>query len=448
VSVLFREYKYRKGVKSSAILTEIREKVKGYAGVNIIVEKNQSGPPVGYPISLEIKGEDYKKLLKTALNIRNFIKETAIPGIEELNINITQNKMERQILVDRQKAGELGLTTAQVGRALRQAIYGFDASTFKENDDEYDIMVRFNAENRYNMSALMHQELMFRNNRGAVYKVPIASVATVKDVATFSAIKRKDLKRVITIYSNVLEGYNANEIVRKIDAKLQEYHFPEGVTYSFSGEQEEMAKNMDFLSKALLIALALIALIIVAQFNSVSKPILILITVVFSFIGVFLGMLIFGDDFIILMTMMGIISLAGIVVNNAIVLIDYTQLLIDRRKKELGVGEEVLLSKMEYYQAIIAGGKSRLQPVLLTAITTVLGLIPLAVGLNVDFVSFLQTYNPHITLGGDNTFFWAPLAWTIVYGLIFATFLTLIIVPVMFYLLHRAKIRLRGNVSS
>ncbi len=184
----------------------------------------------------------------------------AIPGIEELNVNITQNKMERQILVDREKARELGLSTAQVGKALRQAIYGFDASTFKENDDEYDIMVRFNAKNRYNMSALMHQELLFRNNRGVLFKVPIASVAKVKDVATFSAIKRKDLKRVITVYSNVLEGYNANEIVQKIDAKLQDYHFPEGVSYSFSGEQEEMAKNMDFLSKALLIALALIGL--------------------------------------------------------------------------------------------------------------------------------------------------------------------------------------------
>ncbi len=445
VSVLFRQYKYRRGVKTSEILEEIRGLVKGYPGVNIIVEKNQNGPPVGYPISLEISGEDYKELMKTALNVKDFINEASIPGIEELNLNVTQNKMERQIIVDRQKAGELGLSTAQVGKALRQAIYGFDASTFKENDEEYDIMVRFNAEDRYNMSALMHQELLFRNNKGVLYKVPIASVATVKDVATFSSIKRKNLKRVITVYSNVLEGYNANEIVQKIDGVLRDYNFPEGVSYSFAGEQEEMAKNMDFLSKALLIALALIALIIVAQFNSVSKPILILITVIFSFIGVFLGMIIFGDDFVILMTMMGIIALAGIVVNNAIVLIDYTQLLIDRRKRELGVDEGMLLTKEEYYNAIVAGGKSRLRPVLLTAITTVLGLIPLAIGLNVDFVSFLQTYNPNIYLGGDNTFFWSPLAWTIVYGLIFATFLTLIIVPVMFYLLNRAKIRLRGG---
>ncbi len=445
VSVLFREYKYRRGVKTGEILSEIRELIKGYPGVNIIAEKNQNGPPVGYPISLEIKGEDYKELLKTALNVKDFINEASIPGIEELNVNVTQNKMERQIIVDRQKAGELGLSTAQVGKALRQAIYGFDASTFKENDDEYDIMVRFNAADRYNMSALMHQELLFRDNKGVLYKVPIASVATIKDVATFSSIKRKDLKRVITIYSNVLEGYNANEIVQKIGIVLKDYKFPKGVSYSFSGEQEEMAKNMDFLSKALLIALALIALIVVAQFNSISKPILILITVIFSFIGVFLGMIIFGNDFVIMMTMMGIIALAGIVVNNAIVLIDYTQLLIDRRKRELGVDEEMLLPKEEYYKAIVLGGKSRLRPVLLTAITTVLGLIPLAIGLNVDFVSFLQTYNPNIYLGGDNTFFWSPLAWTIVYGLIFATFLTLIIVPVMFYLLNRAKIRLRGG---
>lgn len=445
VTVLFREYKYRRGVSSGAILSEIRESVKGYPGVNIIVDKDQDGPPTGYPINLELKGKDYNELMKVAKNIRQEINASSIPGIEELNIDVNQNKMERQIIVNRQKAGELGLSTGQVGSALREAIYGYDASTFKDDSEDYDIMVRFNAENRYSMSALMHQELMFRNNQGVLYKVPVASVATIKDVATFSSIKRKDLKRVITIYSNVLEGYNANEIVQKISMELQGYDFPEDVSYEFTGEQEKMKENMDFLSRALLIALALIALIIVAQFNSISKPILILLSVLFSFIGVFLGMIIFGNDFVIMMTMMGIIALAGIVVNNAIVLIDYTQLLIDRRKKELGVAYEMLLPKQEYYKAIVQGGKSRLRPVLLTAVTTVFGLIPLAIGFNFDFFSFFMTYNSDIHFGGDNTIFWGPLSWTIIYGLTFATFLTLVIVPVMFYLLNRGKIRLHSK---
>lgn len=445
VTVLFREYKYRRGVKSGDVLSKIREAVRGYPGVNIIVEKDQNGPPTGYPINLELKGYDYKELMRVAREVREEINASGIPGIEELNIDVNQNKMERQIIVDRQKAGELGLSTGQVGSALREAIYGYDASTYKDDDDDYDIMVRFNKENRYNMSALMHQELMFRNTQGVVYKVPIASVASIKDVAAFSAIKRKDLKRVITIYSNVLEGYNATEIVQKMQSELKSYNFPKDVSYEFTGEQEKMKENMDFLSRALMIALALIALIIVAQFNSISKPILILLSVIFSFIGVFLGMLIFGNDFVIMMTMMGVIALAGIVVNNAIVLIDYTQLLIDRRKQELGIDEDMLLSKEEYYKAIVQGGKSRLRPVLLTAITTVFGLIPLAIGFNFDFFSFFMTYNPDIHFGGDNTIFWGPLSWTIIYGLTFATFLTLVIVPVMFYLLNRAKIRLRGK---
>lgn len=445
VSVLFREYKYRRGQSSGAILSEIREAVKGYPGVNIIVDKDQNGPPTGYPINLEVKGNNYNTLMRVARELCEKINTASVSGIEELNIDVNQNKMERQILVNRQKAGELGLSTAQVGSALREAIYGYDASTYKDDDEDYDIMVRFDAQNRYNMSALMHQELMFQNNQGVLYKVPIASVATLKDVATFSAIKRKDFKRVITIYSNVLEGYNANEIVQKIDMELKGYKFPKGVSYEFTGEQEEMKDNMDFLSRALMIALALIALIIVAQFNSISKPILILLSVLFSFIGVFLGMLIFRNDFVIMMTMMGIIALAGIVVNNAIVLIDYTQLLIDRRKRELGVAEEMLLSRDEYYKAIVQGGKSRLRPVLLTAITTIFGLIPLAIGFNFDFFSFFTTYNPDIHFGGDNTKFWGPLSWTIIYGLTFATFLTLVIVPVMFYLHNRAKIRVRGK---
>ncbi|NND52136.1 MAG: efflux RND transporter permease subunit [Flavobacteriaceae bacterium] len=446
VTVLFREFKYRvdgdgNTISSNDVLTELRKAVQGYPGVSVIVDKDQNGPPAGYAINMEVKGDDYNELLAEAENIKNFINENNIPGIEELKLDVNQNKPEMEVFVDRKKAGDLGVSTAMVGQTLRQAIYGFDASTYKEGEDDYDIYVRFNNENRYNESALFNQSVTFRDNNGKLKKVPISSVVEKRNIATFSSIKRKDLKRVITVYSNALEGYNATEIVNKIENLMSNYKLPQGVSYQFTGEQEEQAKNMAFLSKALGIALALILLVIVAQFNSISKPIIIFGAIILSFIGVLFGMVTFGNDFVIIMTMMGIIALAGIVVNNAIVLIDYTQLLIDRKKLELGLTEKSLLSREQYMEAIIEGGRARLRPVLLTAITTILGLFPLAFGLNIDFFSLFTEFDPKIYIGGDNTIFWKPMSLTIIYGLTFATFLTLVIVPVMFYLLNRAKIR-------
>ena len=247
---------------------------------------------------------------------------------------------------------------------------------------------------------------------------------------------------MITIYSNVLDGYNGNAIVEQLKTELNSYELPEDISLQFTGEQEEQQKNMSFLLKALLIAIGGIMLILVAQFNSVSRPVIIIMAVFLSLAGVFLGMVIFQMDFIIIMTMMGIISLAGIVVNNAIVLVDYTEILIDRKRKEQQLSTGALLSKMEYFEVIVAGGRSRLRPVLLTAITTVLGLIPLAIGFNINFFSLFMDYDPKIFLGGDNVIFWGPLAWTVIFGLTFATFLTLVLVPVMLYLVNRAKVRI------
>jgi len=346
------------------------------------------------------------------------------------------------------KAGELGVTTAQVGQALRSAIYGFEASTFKDGDDDYKIMVRFDGDSRYDENALFNQNLTFRDNKGNLKQIPLSTLVTTKNVASFSSIKRKDLKRVITVYSNVLEGYNPSETVQKIAAALENYPMPRNITYAFTGEQEEMAKNMEFLSGALVIALFLILLIIVSQFNSISKPIIIFVAIVLSFIGVLFGLVIFRMEFVILMTMMGIISLAGIVVNNAIVLIDYTQLLIDRKKDELNIPYENLLTREQYREVIIAAGTNRLRPVLLTAITTILGLLPLAVGLNLNFFTLFTEFDPQIYIGGDNNIFWKPMSWTIIFGLSFATFLTLVIVPTMFYLLNRAKIRFYNDKAA
>ncbi len=449
VTLSMREFKERRGVRSSHVLSEVRDAVQGFPGASVIVEKDAAGPPVGYPINMELKGEDYEKMLIAAENLREHIEELNIAGIEELQIDVNKSKPELNVTVDRVKAGQLGVSTTAVGQTLRRAIYGEEISTYKEGDEDYPINIRFNQDFRYNENALFNQPITFKDqNSGNLIQVPISSVAKTELTSSFSSIKRKDLKRVITLYSNVLEGYNGNAIVEQLQTELASYELPEDVNLEFTGEQEKQQENMSFLLKALVIGLGGILLILVAQFNSIPKPLIILMAVFLSLAGVFLGLVVFQMDFIIIMTMMGIISLAGIVVNNAIVLVDYTQILIDRKKEELGLEPNDLLTKGQYFEMIVEGGKSRLRPVLLTAITTVLGLIPLAIGLNIDFFSLFTDYDPQIYIGGDNVIFWGPLAWTVIFGLIFATFLTLVVVPAMLYLVNRGRVKFRNKRKS
>lgn len=445
VTLSMREFKLRRGVLSSTVQTEIREALKGFSGVSISVEKDENGPPAGYPINIEITGEDYNKMLDETERLRQFINSTGIEGIEELKIDINKSKPELDIVVDRDKAGQLGISTAQIGQTIRRSVFGEEASTYKDTEDDYPINVRFNNEFRYDENAIFDQPITFRNLQGKIVQVPVSALIESKPTTTFSAIKRKDLKRVITLYSNVLEGYNGNTIVEMLKEEISYFDIDENIDYKFTGEQEKQEENMAFLLKALLIAVGGILLILVGQFNSISKPIIIITAVVLSLAGVFFGMVIFKLDFIIIMTMMGVISLAGIVVNNAIVLVDYTQILIDRRKQNLNLEDDEMLTKEQYFEEIVAGGKSRLRPVLLTAITTIGGLIPLAVGFNIDFFGLFIDYEPGIYIGGDNVIFWGPLAWTVIYGLIFATFLTLVVVPVMLYLVERAKLKSKKN---
>ena len=442
ITLSMRDFKLRRGVKSSTVLSEVRDAVKGFPGASVIVEKDAAGPPTGYPVNIELSGEDYGKMLVEAENMRSYIEDLGVSGIEELKIDVNKSKAELGVTVNREKAGQLGISTSAVGQTLRRSVYGEEISTYKEGDDDYEINVRFNEHYRYDENALFNQPITFRNNQGNLIQVPISALVKRNNSSTFSAIKRRDLKRVITVYSNVLQGYNPTEIVNQLKQELRGYDLPEGINFEFTGEQEKQAENMNFLVLALGVAMGGILLILVAQFNSLSKPIIILMAVVLSLVGVLLGLIVFNMDFVVIMTMMGIISLAGIVVNNAIVLIDYTQILIDRKKQELGMEDDELLTREEYFRTIVAGGKSRLRPVLLTAITTVLGLIPLAVGLNIDFFGLFTDYDPAIYVGGDNVIFWGPLAWTVIFGLVFATFLTLVIVPVMFYLVNRAKVNI------
>lgn len=441
VTLSMRDFQLRRNIKSSAVLDEVREAVKGFPGASVVVEKDAAGPPSGYPINIEIIGEDYDQMLAEAQNLRTHIEEIGIGGIEELKVDVNKSKPELNLHINRQKAGQLGVNTSQIGNTIRRSIFGQEASTYKDDNDDYPINVRFNDDYRYNENAVLNQPITFRNTSGQLVQIPISPLVEVSNIESFNVIKRKNLKRVITLYSNVLGGYNATDIVTELKEDLKGYDMAETVSYKFTGEQEKQAENQSFLLKALLFALGGILLILVAQFNSISKPIIILSAVILSLAGVFLGIIIFNMDFVVIMTMMGIISLAGIVVNNAIVLIDYTQILIDRKKEELGVEHEQYLTRILYFDIIVAGAKSRLRPVLLTAITTVLGLIPLAVGLNIDFFKLFTEFNPNIYVGGDNVIFWGPLAWTVIFGLIFATFLTLVVVPAMFYLMNRAKIR-------
>jgi multidrug efflux pump subunit AcrB len=443
ITATMREFKFRRGLSSEDLRREVQQALSGiFAGVSISVEKDQAGPPLGYPINIEIVGDDYGQLIEVGERMRNFIIDMNIPGIEELKVDVNRNKPGMQIAVDRQKAGELGVSAGQVGFQLRQSLFGEKAGVYKKGGEDYNINVRFQEDDRYSQSALFNQYITFRDMAsGQIKSIPIAAVTSRKNTSGYSAIKHRNLERVVTVYSAILPGYNAAEIVNQIKTQIEAFQIPADLRYRFTGEIEEQEENMAFLSSALLYALFLILVLLVLQFNSVSKPLIILFSIFMSFTGVFLGLVIFNMTFVIIMTMMGIISLAGIVVNNSVVLLDYTQLLLDRRRDKQGLEYDYHLERSEIFDAIVNGGKARLRPVLLTAITTVLGLIPLAIGLNINFFSLFATGDPQIYIGGDNVIFWGPLAWTVIFGLTFATFLTLVIVPVAFYLSKRAAIR-------
>ncbi len=445
ITASMREFKFRRGLSSEDLRKEVQKALLSkYPGVFISVEKDQSGPPLGYPVNIEISGEDYSALIETAENIRSYITDQNIPGIEELKVDVNKSKPGMQIRVDRRKAGELGVSAGQVGSQLRRALFGSKAGIYKKDGEDYDINIRFQEQDRYNYSALLNQKITFRDMAsGKVKDIPVASLVSAKNTSGFSAIKHKSLSRVVTVYSGILSGYNAAEIVEKIKFQMNSFEMPPEIEYTFTGEIEEQEENLSFLTSALLYGLLLITILLVFQFNSISKPLIILFSIFMSFTGVLLGIVFFNMTFVIIMTMVGIISLAGIVVNNSVVLLDYTQLLLDRKRDTLNLKSDELLPKKEILEAIINGGKARLRPVILTAITTVLGLIPLAIGLNINFFSLFSSGDPQVYLGGDNVIFWGPLAWTVIFGLSFATFLTLIIVPVAFYLSKRASIRFK-----
>ena len=438
VSIFFYEYEKRNEQSTNEILEKIRANLSDFAGLSITVEKEQNGPPTGPPINVDIIGEDYETLIALSDDIKSYLENSGVEGAEELKINLEKDKPELLVNIDRDKARRYGLSTGMIASDIRTAVFGKEISTYKKGEDEYPVNLRFNEENRYNLSTILNQKITFKNqSNGQVVQIPVSAVATSEYESTIGSVKRKDLQRVISISSNVLEGFNGTKIVSQYRDLMEDYQLPEGYMVQFTGEQEEQEESTAFLASALMIAIALIFLIIVSQFNSIAMPAIIVASVIFSTIGVFLGYSIFKMDFIVIMTGIGIISLAGIVVNNAIVLIDYTNLVRQRKRETLELSSSTRLTKKQVIDSIVEGGATRLRPVLLTAITTVLGLIPLAIGFNIDFTGLLRDFDPAIYIGGDNVMFWGPMAWTVIFGLIFATFLTLVIVPVMYFLVDR-----------
>jgi multidrug efflux pump subunit AcrB len=439
IQVSFYKYADRNGINTTDIMNDLRDDIEDIPGVQLSVTPNADGPPQGNPINIELQGDDYIKLLGVADSLRLFLNDSYIPGIEELKLDVETGKAEMPVIIDRDKARRMNVSTGQIGDAMRTALFGKEISTFKDGEDDYPIMLRFAKKYAYDANALMAQKITFRNqSNGRIVQIPLSSVAHAERSSTYSAVNRKDLERTVTVFSNVLSDYNPTEVNSEIGKVLNGFEMPKGVSIDITGQQEEQAEQMEFLTTALAIAVFMILLIIIAQFNSASTPLIILTSVVLSLIGVLLGLVIFQMEFVIMMTMIGIISLAGVVVNNAIVLIDYTKL-IETRTLALKDDPNAMLSPTEQVEAVIEGGKKRLRPVLLTAITTVLGLVPMAIGLNIDFASLLNNLDPNVYIGGDNVAFWGPMSWAIIFGLTFATFLTLVIVPAMYLLLARMK---------
>ncbi len=435
VTVAFVETAKRHGEATMPYLDKMRNVVKGISGAEITVDQNRNGPPTGKPINIEISGDNLDKLISTSTSLKDFIDSLKVEGIEQLKSDFDNNKPELIVNIDRERANHEGISTAQIGMEIRYAIFGKESSKFREGEDQYPIQIRYEESQRKNIDRVMNLKITYRDmNSGQLRQIPLSSIAKISYQNTYGGIKRKNLKKVITLSSNVLSEYNANEIVTKLKNNLPKFNKPEGVDIAFTGEQDDQKDTAAFMGKAMLLAMFLVMFILITQFNSISKPIIIFSEVFFSIIGVLLGFIAFHMTFSFIMTGMGVVALAGIVVRNGILLVEFTDVLKERGLKTR--------------EAIVQAGKTRITPVILTAAATILGLIPLAVGLNIDFISLFTNLNPHIHFGGDNVAFFGALAWTIIFGLSFATFLTLIFVPAMYLIAYTMKVRLKRNKSN
>jgi multidrug efflux pump len=435
VTTNFVEFSKRKGKSTSVYMNLIREAVKDIPGAEITVDKPQGGPPTGKPINIEVTSDDFGELQQTSNRFIRYIDSIQIPGIEQLKTDFDQNKPEVVIEIDRVRANREGVSSGQIGMELRTAIYGTEASKYRDGEDQYPIQVRYQYDQRTNLDKLLNTKITFMDmSAGTLKQIPLSALAKVTYLNSYGGINRKNSKRIVTVSSNVVTGYNANEIIDKIKQVLPQFAKSDQVDIKITGEQENQKESSDFLSRAMLLALCLIMFILITQFNSISKPIIIITEVIFSVIGVLLGFIITRMPISIIMTGMGMVALAGIVVRNGILLVEFTDILKERGLKTR--------------DAIIQAGKTRITPVMLTATATILGLIPLAVGFNIDFIGLFRDFSPHIHFGGDNIAFFGALSWTIIFGLSFATFLTLIFIPVMYYIMYAGGVKIKRQTTN
>ncbi len=436
IQVNFVEFEKRHGVSTEPYLDAIRAELKGIPGAEITVTQESSGPPTEPPVNIEIQGEDFDKLIKTAVGLKNYLDAAQIPGIEELKMDVDLQNPELTLTIDRDRALIEGVSSAQVGMQLRTALFGKEISKIKDGKEEYKIQLRNEATQRKNLVDLLNMRLSFRDMAagGMVKNIPISSLVKVEPTSTLGSVKRKNQKRQIQLRSNVLltQGYNPTAVNAVIAQYIGNFKgIADGVTVKQTGENEQQLETVAFLGKALVIALMLILFTLVLQFNSISKSVIILTEIIFSIIGVLLGFSIFGMKVSGVMTGLGIVGLAGIVVKNGILVIEFA--------------DELRARGYKTREAVVQAGKTRIIPVMLTALAAILGFIPIAVGFNINFVTLFSELNPHIFFGGDNVAFWKPLSWTLIFGLIFAFFMTLFIVPAMYLIAERLRRPMRRH---
>lgn len=435
VTLAFVSFGDRKNGSTMQYIDQIRNAVKEIKGAEITVDQNKMGPPAGgKPINIEISGDNIDDIIATTEKFKKYLDSLQIPGIEQLKSDFDESKPEIIIKIDRERANREGISTGQIGMEIRTAVLGDEISKYREGEDQYPILLRYDTNVRKNIDKLLNLKITYRDmTTGLLRQIPLAAIAKIDYANTVAGIKRKNVKRVITLSSNILTGFNANEINNKITSSITGFNKKEGIDIKLTGEQEDQQESASFLSKAMMLSLFLILFIMITQFNSIGRPVIIIIEVLFSLIGVLLGFMIFGYGISIVMVGMGVVALAGIVVRNGILLVEFTDVLKARG--------------MKTRDAIIQAGKTRITPVMLTATATMLGLLPLAIGFNIDFEGLFRNLSPNIHLGSDISQFFSPLALTIIFGLSFATFLTLMLVPSMYLIMYTAKIKLNRKLK-
>ncbi len=411
VTLEFLDY-HERTTNTWETLSNLRKEVELISGADIEVTEQKEGPPTGAPVNIEITGHDFPVLGEIAKGVREKIKN--IPGITNLRDDFDEGRPEIRITVDREKAALADLSTSEIANTVRTAVYGTEASEFRDGEDEYDIRVR-SLESRRNTLADISNIAIFKEGKN----IPLSSLADIETACGLGSIKRKDRKRMVTVMADNAPGYLADPLLKSVQKELEGYKLPSGYAIAYTGESEDRQEASDFLSKAFVVVLFLIALVLIFQFDSLVLPLTIIFSVFLSLIGVLIGLIVTATPFGIIMTGLGVISLAGVVVNNAIVLIDYIQQL---RQKG-----------MEKTAAIIQAGVIRFRPVMLTAVTTILGLIPLSTGLNFDFANF------KFLIGGESSEWWGAMGVAVIFGLAFATVLTLVMVPVMYSMLDSVE---------